>query len=144
MISVQTDDFNHGYEYQNLIKNDVTGAVVTFVGLVRDFEKSSTSFFLQHYPGMTEKVLKNIEDEANTRWELNTTRIIHRIGELSINDQIVFVGVGSPHRKEAFRACEFMIDLLKTQAPFWKKEGDSWVEAKNSDQKAANVWLQKD
>ncbi len=141
MISVQREDFNLNDEYQNLLRPCMTGAVVTFVGRVRDFDCEDKSFVLQHYPGMTENVLDKIEKDANIRWPLIATRIIHRVGELSIDEQIVFVGVSAQHRKDAFAACEYVIDILKTQAPFWKKQGDTWVEAKLSDQEAANSWL---
>ena len=141
MISVQTQDFNPHYEYQKLIKSGESGAVVSFIGLVRDFNEINNSIFLQHYPGMTEKVLLKIESEAHDRWQIINTTIIHRIGELAIDEQIVYVGVSSAHRKEAFNACEFIIDVLKTQAPFWKKEGNQWVKSKSSDQHAADSWL---
>lgn len=147
MITVQTHDFDLAHEYQQLIQPNDTGAIVTFVGRVRDFqinhsqeEKEPARFFLQHYPGMTENVLAEIEAQAHARWPLLKTRIIHRVGHLTTNDQIVFVGVSAAHRKDAFRACEFMIDILKTDAPFWKKEGDTWVEAKTSDQDASDQW----
>lgn len=143
MILVQTEDFDVATEYQKLVQANITGAVVTFSGLVRDFgggaEKSN--FLLQHYPGMTEKVLQKIEDEAHQKWDLIQSTIIHRVGKLSPSEQIVFVGVSSAHRKDAFAACEFMIDILKTEAPFWKKEGDAWVDAKTDDQARAERWL---
>ncbi|MFT7558499.1 MAG: molybdopterin synthase catalytic subunit [Flavobacteriales bacterium] len=142
MISVQTEDFSLQDEYQRLLKASKSGAVVTFVGLVRDFgQAADATFFLQHYPGMTESVLEKIELNAHKRWQLLDTRIIHRVGELPINEQIVFVGVSSAHRKDAFAACEFMIDILKTEAPFWKKEGKHWVDAKGSDKSRAERWL---
>ena len=144
MISVQTRDFCLQEEYEKLICTKITGAIVTFVGRVRDFSTDYKSFYLQHYPGMTESTLHKIEAQANTRWDLINTNIIHRVGDLSIDDQIVFVGVSAAHRKPAFEACEYMIDILKTQAPFWKREGDHWVEAKTSDQESANFWLKKD
>ena len=142
MISVQREDFNLNDEYQRLLHPNLTGAIVTFVGRVRDFDCQDKSFILQHYPGMTEKVLDKIEKNAIERWPLVATRIIHRIGELNIDDQIVFVGISAAHRKDAFAACEYIIDILKTQAPFWKKQGNTWVEAKQSDQEAANIWLE--
>ena len=144
MVTVQQHDFQLEREYHKLIDHDGAGAVVTFVGRVRDFASDNKSFYLQHYPGMTEKVLARIEQEAHARWSLIASSIIHRVGQLDINDQIVFVGVSSKHRKDAFAACEYMIDILKTQAPFWKKEGDQWVEAKASDQTAADSWLHSD
>ena len=89
---------------------------------------------------MTEKVLEDLEQEAHKRWDLINVHIVHRVGQLNIDDQIVIVGVSSKHRKNAFAACEFLIDTLKTTAPFWKKEGDSWVEAKRSDSEKADTW----
>ncbi|VUD68183.1 Molybdopterin synthase catalytic subunit [Thalassocella blandensis] len=144
MISVQTEDFQLEREYQRLIARDGAGAVVTFIGRVRDFASGDKTFLLQHYPGMTEKVLERIEQEAKARWSIIASTIIHRVGSLNIHDQIVFVGVSSKHRRDAFAACEYMIDILKTQAPFWKKEGQHWVEAKDSDQAAADAWLNAD
>ena len=141
MIKVQQGDFNISDEYQALLTKNDCGAVVTFVGRVRDFGGEGIPFLLQHYPGMTESVLVSIEEEAQRRWPLLASTIIHRVGELSVDDQIVFVGVSSAHRKAAFQACEFMIDVLKTQAPFWKKEGAHWVDAKDTDQQAADIWL---
>ena len=145
MISIQTEDFNAGSEYQALVEAGNTGAVVTFVGRVRDFDKlSGSDFHLEHYPGMTEKSLQAILDEAAQRWQLDAIRVIHRVGRLLPADQIVFVGVSSPHRREAFAACEFVMDYLKTRAPFWKKEfgptGARWVDAKQSDEAAAARW----
>ena len=139
MISVQESDFNVAHEYEVLSSGDNTGAIVTFVGRVRDFGEGS--FLLQHYPGMTERVLSKIEQQARSKWQINACRVIHRVGQLSVNDQIVFVGVSSAHRHEAFDACHFIIDILKTQAPFWKKEGETWVDAKSSDDTAADKWL---
>lgn len=144
MISIQTGDFDVGREYESLVQAGDTGAIVTFVGRVREFAKSpEEAFFLEHYPGMTESVLQNIESDARRRWQLQQTRIIHRIGKLTAGDQIVFVGVSSAHREQAFDACEYIIDVLKTQAPFWKKEGGDWVEANEADNDAANKWLDK-
>lgn len=142
MISVQEQDFSIEEEHRQLLRAGVSGAVVFFVGHVRKFsDDTHAEFFLQHYPGMTEKALQKIEAVANKRWQLTETRIIHRVGKLNIGDQIVFVGASSKHRTNAFNACEYMIDILKTQAPFWKKEADHWVEARNSDDKAAEKWL---
>jgi molybdopterin synthase catalytic subunit len=136
MIRVQTEDFDPGHELEQLRSSyqGQTGAVVSFTGLVRDLNAGDTvtQMTLEHYPGMTEKALEKIEQEANERWELTATLIIHRVGPLAPNDNIVFVVAASRHRKQAFRACEFMIDTLKTNAPFWKKEtvsdGTRWVE----------------
>ena len=136
MIRVQTEDFDPGAELEQLRQqnNGQAGAVVSFTGLVRDMNEGEaiTTMTLEHYPGMTEKALNKIEQDANQRWELTDSIIIHRTGPLNPNDNIVFVAAASKHRKQAFRACEFMIDTLKTNAPFWKKEaisnGTRWVE----------------
>jgi len=151
MITIQETDFDAQAENQKLIIPSQTGALVNFVGLVREFNHTShrdetnknNTFFLEHYPGMTERVLRDIEASAHNQWDLQNTSIIHRVGYLKPSDQIVYIGVTSAHRKHAFAACEYMIDLLKTQAPFWKKEGNTWVEAKESDTAAANNWLNK-
>ena len=147
MIKVQTEDFDVGSEYAAL-RADVPkiGAIATFVGLVRDMhlDKNVAGLFLEHYPGMTEKVLADTVAEAHKRWSLISVRIVHRVGQLKPSDQIVFVGVSSEHRDAAFAACEYLMDILKTSAPFWKKEdGDSgshWVDAKVSDTKRAERW----
>lgn len=145
MISVQEQDFSVAEEHKKLLQAGISGAVVFFVGHVRTFSESKhVEFFLQHYPGMTEKALHRIEAEANRRWQLTETRIIHRVGKLQVGQQIVFVGASSRHRDQAFDACEYMIDILKTEAPFWKKEGDHWVETKDSDNRAAEKWLSND
>lgn len=136
MIRVQTEDFDPGFELEQLRQrnNGQAGAMVSFTGLVRDLNAGDTimQMTLEHYPGMTEKALNKIELEANERWELTASIIIHRVGPLHPDDNIVFVAAASRHRKQAFRACEFMIDTLKTNAPFWKKEtlpaGTRWVE----------------
>jgi molybdopterin synthase catalytic subunit len=146
-ISVQTDDFDQNDQYLSLTQhNEKDGAVVTFVGLVRDRNegKHVLSLTLEHYPGMTEKSLNAIADEARQKWGVGNIRIIHRIGKLALGDQIVYVGVAAKHRKSAFHAAEFVMDFLKTKAPFWKKEqtseGEHWIEAKDSDQKEADNW----
>ncbi|GAA5186995.1 molybdopterin synthase catalytic subunit MoaE [Ferrimonas gelatinilytica] len=146
MISVQTQDFSVADEYAKLAQDPGCGAVVTFVGKVRDFgdSKNVSAMTLEHYPGMTESVLEQIEAEARARWPLDQVTIIHRVGELGLCDQIVFIGVSSAHRKAAFSACEYLIDFLKTRAPFWKKEtsdeGTVWVDAKDADQQATEQW----
>lgn len=146
MISVQHQDFSVAQEYARLNDNHGDGAVVTFVGKVRDMNLGDnvTGLTLEHYPGMTEKSLTDICEQAKARWPLTYVRVIHRVGALDIGDQIVFVGVSSAHRKAAFEACEFIMDYLKTQAPFWKKERltaqERWVEARESDQEAAKRW----
>lgn len=147
MVSVQTEDFNVGEELENLkkIAGDC-GAIVSFTGLVREFGATSNThaMTLEHYPGMTEKALEKIEQQAMERWPLNAVRTIHRVGKLSANDNIVFIAVASAHRKAAFEAAQFIMDILKTDAPFWKKEhtnhGDHWVEQKTSDHTASGSW----
>jgi molybdopterin synthase catalytic subunit len=141
VISVQTADFDPGAELERLrtAQSGRVGAVVSFTGLVRDLNAGEAvgQLTLEHYPGMTEKALAAIEAEAVERWELVDSLIIHRVGPLSPGDRIVFVAAAAAHRKAAFRACEFMIDTLKTNAPFWKKEatagGSHWLSpAENS------------
>ncbi|MEL7292035.1 MAG: molybdopterin synthase catalytic subunit MoaE [Pseudomonadota bacterium] len=145
-VLVSGDDFNVGDEYDALAEGSSAGAVVSFVGKVRDMNlgDSVTGLSLEHYPGMTEKALNEICDQAEQRWPLLKTRVIHRIGDLDIGDQIVFVGVSSAHRGAAFEACEFIMDYLKTKAPFWKKErttdSSRWVESRESDAQAAERW----
>src|SRR4051812_6960487 len=147
MISIQQEDFDVGVEYKALTENDTAaGAVVTFVGRVRDLnlERKVLGLHLEHYPGMTEKSLQLIVDEAQTRWQLLRYKIIHRVGDLHLGDNIVFVGVSSAHREDAFHAAEFLMDYLKTRAPFWKKEltaqGNIWIESQEKDAQAAKRW----
>ena len=136
MIRVQTADFDPGSELEllRLQNHGRAGAIVSFTGLVRDLNDGETiaRMTLEHYPGMTERVLADLEHEALTRWELTDTLIIHRVGPLLPDDRIVFVAVASAHRQQSFRACEYLIDTLKTRAPFWKKEttsaGERWVK----------------
>jgi molybdopterin synthase catalytic subunit len=122
------------------------GALVSFIGLMRDMNEglAVSGMTLEHYPGMTEKALAGIAEEAAGRWDLEAIRIVHRVGPLVPQDPIVFVGVAGRHRGEAFRACEFLIDYLKTRAPFWKKEstadGERWVEARDADEETARRW----
>lgn len=145
-ISVQHADFDLTTEHAALSQDHSSGAIVTFVGKVRDFNQGDTvdGLTLEYYPGMTEKSLQKIILDAEQRWPLHGIRVIHRIGELALGDQIVFVGVASAHRGAAFQACEFIMDYLKTQAPFWKKEataeGAHWVDARDSDSSAADRW----
>ncbi|AHK16985.1 MAG: molybdopterin synthase catalytic subunit MoaE [Thalassolituus sp.] len=146
-ITVQTDDFNIADEYQALCgQNTETGAIVFFSGLVRDRNEGIdvTGLFLEHYPGMTERSLEDIVKQARLRWPILQVRLIHRVGQLDINDQIVFVGVSSAHREAAFDACRFIMDFLKTEAPFWKKEtrtdGHHWIESQTKDQEAKTRW----
>ncbi len=146
-VQIQTEDFDVGLLLNQLrLANPSAGALVSFVGQVRDINDgdSISTLTLEHYPGMTESALTAIEVEASTRWDLIGSLIIHRVGTLKPLDQIVLVAVLSAHRGEAFKACEFMMDYLKTQAPFWKKEitpaGERWVDAKLSDDAALNRW----
>jgi len=147
MISIQTEDFDVGEEYKALrASGPGTGAISTFSGLVRDSGDLSgvTGLFLEHYPGMTEAVIQGLIDEASERWDVRQARVIHRVGRLELSDQIVFVGVCSAHRGDAFSACQFLMDALKTSAPFWKKEiasdSEHWVEQKVSDLKRSQGW----
>lgn len=146
-IRVQQADFDMATEYQQLIvDNQKDGAVVTFTGLVRDFNQGENvaGLTLEHYPGMTEKSLMEICKQARERWPLGRIRVIHRVGQLTLGEQIVFVGVTSMHRQASFNGASFIMDYLKTRAPFWKKEqtqeGERWVEARDSDQQQANKW----
>ncbi len=146
-VRVQTEDFDTGVEINQLRKarKDV-GAVVSFVGQVRDINEGDevSQLTLEHYPGMTEKSLQAIIVQAKARWNIMDVLIIHRVGTLQPCDQIVLVAVSGAHRGEAFAACEFVMDYLKTEAPFWKKEatpsGERWVEAKSSDDDARERW----
>lgn len=147
MIRVQTDDFDIGAEVAALTegRTDI-GAIVTFSGLVRDASGGGTvtSMELEHYPGMTEKELARIEAAACSRWPLQATLIVHRVGRLAPGDNIVLVVTASAHREAAFEAASFLMDYLKTRAPFWKREeGENearWVDARESDGKAASRW----
>lgn len=145
-IQVQEEDFNIAEVNRELCagRSDV-GAVASFIGLVRDMPQNRLQkMTLEHYPGMTEKSLEKIAETARQRWKILDIAIIHRVGELKPADQIVLVSVVSAHRKAAFAACEFIMDYLKTDAPFWKKEtneqGENWVEAKASDNEARGKW----
>ena len=147
MIRIQEADFDLSTEIANLRKGDLqVGAVVSFLGTVRDLNEGSEvhSMTLEHYPGMTEKALEAIVSQAKARWDIRNTLIIHRVGSLKPEDQIVLVAVTSAHRAEAFAACEFMMDYLKTAAPFWKKEetaeGGRWVDARVADDAAMARW----
>ena len=146
-IKVQTADFDVGAELAALRANDPrVGALASFLGLVRDLNDgaSVSAMTLEHYPGMTEKALEAIVAEAKGRWDIYDTLVIHRVGPLQPCDQIVLVAVTSAHRGEAFAACEFIMDYLKTRAPFWKKEdtpdGSRWVDARETDDSAAARW----
>ena len=149
-VKIQIEDFDVGLELSQLrLASPSIGAVVSFVGQVRDVNDGDTinTLTLEHYPIMTEKALIAIESEAKTRWDIIDSLIIHRVGTLRPCDQIVLVAVSGTHRGEAFHACEFIMDYLKTSAPFWKKEatehGERWVEAKLSDDTAKTRWLNK-
>ena len=134
-VSVQREDFDLGVEVRKISTAKSTGAVASFIGVVREVPMT-----LEHYPGMTEKALEKITREAMSRWQGIDCTVIHRIGELQVGEQIVLVAVASPHRGEAFAACEFIMDYLKTRAPFWKKEAAGWVEARATDGAAAARW----
>jgi len=146
-VSVQEADFDAG-ELQNCLQGGACeeGAIASFVGLVRsgNVGREVLEMELEHYPGMTEQSIQAIVNEARQRWELLEARVVHRVGKLRPGDQIVYVGVSSAHRGTAFQACEFIMDYLKTQAPFWKKEttdeGQHWVDARASDEHAAQRW----
>jgi molybdopterin synthase catalytic subunit len=149
-IRVQLAAFDPGAELNALhAANLGIGAVVGFVGYVRDFNAGHEvrGMFLEHYPGMTEKALAKIEAEARQRWPLLCVEILHRVGSLQPGEPIVFVGTCSAHRQAAFEACDFIMDYLKTRAPFWKKESasttESWVDGRDSDQQAVRRWDQK-
>jgi len=142
-ISVQKDDFDLNEEVKSISSSAKVGAVASFVGQVRD-----VAMTLEYYPGMTERSIAKIVEEAKSRWQVMDCTVIHRFGELKPGDRIVLVAVASAHRGDAFAACEFIMDYLKTQAPFWKKEATSggvrWVEAKSSDDVAAGRWQKKE
>jgi molybdopterin synthase catalytic subunit len=147
MISIQKKDFSLGEEYEKLRKSAISdGAIVTFTGVVRDFNGDSTvvGIELEHYPEMTHKSLQQICEQARKNWPLGQIRVIHRIGKILAHEQIVFVGVTSKHRSAAFEACQFIMDFLKTEAPLWKKEispeRSDWVDAKDSDKLSAQKW----
>jgi molybdopterin synthase catalytic subunit len=146
-VRVQLEDFDSGAEIKRMrLARPDTGAVVAFVGQVRDLNEGAevSAMTLEHYPGMTEKALEDIVLQARTRWGIYDALVIHRIGELKPLDQIVLVVVTGAHRGEAFAACEFIMDYLKTKAPFWKKEqtssGERWVDARASDDQSRQRW----
>jgi len=146
-VRVQTDDFDAGAEIAHLrLADRGIGAIAAFVGTVRDVNDDATvsKLTLEHYPGMTEAALAEIVDAAKTRFDVRDVLVVHRVGTLLPGDQIVLVVVTSAHRGMAFDACEYVMDFLKTRAPFWKKEqrpdGERWVEARASDDEAASRW----
>ena len=138
-ISVQREDFDLSREVKAISGDTRVGAVASFVGLVREVSMS-----LEHYPGMTERAIAAIVEEAQGRWNVIDCTVIHRYGDLTPGEQIVLVAVASAHRGDAFAACEFVMDYLKTRAPFWKKEhraeGAAWVEARSADDEKAERW----
>ncbi len=149
-VRVERDDFDAGREIARLrAGNPRIGAIASFIGVVRDVNEGDAvaELTLEHYPGMTEKALAKIVAEARDRWDVIDMLVIHRVGTMRPTDQIVLVVVTSAHRGEAFAACEFLMDYLKTRAPFWKKErtpeGERWVEARASDDAAAARWREK-
>ncbi len=146
-VRVQQEDFDAGLEIARLRQgNAKVGAVASFIGVVRDVNDAAQvgELTLEHYPGMTERAIEEIVAETKARWEIYDALVIHRCGLLRPADQIVLVAVTSAHRGEAFQACEFLMDYLKTRAPFWKKEltpqGHRWVDARESDERAAERW----
>jgi molybdopterin synthase catalytic subunit len=147
-VRVQTEDFEAGLEISQLrnARKDI-GAVVSFIGQVRDLNEGDavSQLTLEHYPGMTEKSLEAIVNQAKSRWDVFDAVVIHRVGTFEPLDQIVLVAVSSAHRGEAFKACEFIMDYLKTEAPFWKKEvtnsGERWIDAKLNDDDARERWV---
>lgn len=148
VIRVEEQDFDVSFEYQRLKQLSANnGAVTFFVGLVRDFNQNQqiNGLYLEHYPAMTYAALANIVQQAKEQWPLGNVTIIHRVGNLTANEQIVMVGVTSQHRHAAFAGTEFIMDYLKVGAPFWKKElsdsGDVWVEAKKTDHDAIKRWV---
>lgn len=156
MIRVQSEPFDAGTETNLFLsRNANSGGVATFIGQVRDFQdqdsgssKTISALELEHYPGMTEKELERIAAEAHTRWPLNDILVIHRYGRMDLGEAIVLVCAAATHRGDAFSACEFVMDWLKTQAPFWKREhsntDSSWVDAKKSDDTRAERWNKND
>jgi molybdopterin synthase catalytic subunit len=146
-VRIQQEDFDLSHEVAQLrAGNARVGGIVTFVGTVRDLNEGAAvaEMELEHYPGMTEQSIQAIIDQAKARWPIYGALVIHRVGPLKPQEQIVLVAVTAPHRGEAFSACEFIIDYLKTEAPFWKKEqtpeGARWVDARNSDDEALRKW----
>jgi molybdopterin synthase catalytic subunit len=146
-VRIQTEDFDAGAEIAGLRQgNPAIGAIASFIGLVRDANEGErvSEMTLEHYPGMTEKALEKIVGDAKSRWDISDVMVVHRVGTLRPCDQIVLVIVAGAHRGEAFAACEFVMDYLKTKAPFWKKEqtpaGSRWVDARTSDDAAAERW----
>lgn len=146
LIQVQSEPFDQNAIYHWLSQSHCVGATTLFIGKVREMNlgENVSGLFLEHYPAMTEKALQRIADQARHRWDLQRIAIIHRIGQLYTGDEIVLVGISTTHRADAYAANEFIMDYLKTQAPFWKREqteqGERWVEGRESDQLAAKKW----
>ena len=145
-ISVQAAEFDQTALYHWLSESHSIGATVIFIGKVRDLNLGDdvSSLYLEHYPAMTEKALQEIISEAQSRWNIQRVSVIHRVGLLHTGDEIVLVGISSAHRGDAYHANEFIMDYLKSKAPFWKKEqtdkGDRWIEARDSDKEALKKW----
>lgn len=145
-IAVQEQPFDQNAVYRWLSEQNSVGATVIFVGKVRDLNLGDevSSLYLEHYPAMTEKALNEIVAQAKTRWDIQRVSVIHRVGLLQTGDEIVLVGVSSAHRGDAYQANEFIMDFLKSRAPFWKKEqtnkGERWIESRDSDQEALERW----
>ena len=146
-VNVQKVDFDINSEIKKIKSNKIIGGIVNFTGIVRNSggeKEELVSLELEHYPGMTEQKLNAIEEQARSKWELLGSKLIHRVGKLSADDQIVFVGVASGHREDAFLAAQYIMDFLKNEAPFWKKQktqhGDGWISSRKSDLAAINKW----
>ena len=146
-VNIQKDDFDVNAEIQSIGSRKIIGGIANFIGVVRDSEKEKeelVSLELEHYPGMTEKSIMSICRDAQKRWEINFVKVIHRIGNLKIGDNIVLVITASPHRKESFKAAEFIMEFLKSRAPIWKKEHykthSSWVQSKEGDELLLKDW----
>ena len=145
-ISVQEQPFDQNAVYQWLSEQHSVGATVIFVGKVRDLNLGDevSSLYLEHYPAMTEKALREIVEQAKARWDIQRVSVIHRVGLLHTGDEIVLVGISSAHRGDAYHSNEFIMDFLKSKAPFWKKEqtnqGERWIEARESDKEALEKW----
>ncbi len=146
LIEVQEAEFDQNAIYHWLSEQNSVGATTLFIGKVREMNlgDSVSGLYLEHYPAMTKKALQEIVDEARSRWDLQRVAVIHRIGQLYTGDEIVLVGVSSVHRGDAYHANEFIMDYLKTKAPFWKREtttdGERWIEGRESDQQEATKW----
>ncbi|AHG79691.1 Molybdopterin-converting factor subunit 2 [Mannheimia varigena USDA-ARS-USMARC-1388] len=146
LIEVQETEFDQNQIYRWLSEHHSVGATTLFIGKVREINLGDnvSGLFLEHYPAMTKKALQAIVDEARQRWDLQRVAVVHRIGQLNTGDEIVLVGVSSAHRGDAYHANEFIMDYLKTRAPFWKREqtqeGERWIEGRDSDQQAAEKW----